>query len=510
MIDESQSPLAGSSLRIVSKVDLDDFLTREDAADVVRAASFEEIFFTVKQLGLGDSLDLLPFVTSRQIRGCIDLDCWRKDTFMPRPFMEWLAAFIQSGPEETVRALTSIDDAVVALFLKDLIEVYEVDRDDPPTGVRLIFTPDHRFGVEPMGEGEEAVIAMPVLDALFKYNPKLGSRVLSNVRYTTRMELEETAFDNKNRRLEAHGFVDYYEALSIYGGPEPGSAGLPAERGLDVEEIPGEETPGNLPAVFADTLSGADFLLDAIGRIDDPAESDRLAQELTALGNRILSANLVNLGEIEQIRPALEEMRDTLSIGMELMTGGHPERAPGVLRTSYIQTVFKVGFDRTARLRERAHALASLPQFLPAMLDSGDQGFLEGLRRFKPLFLESGRLRNFSSVAEIESAAARLAELEAMTRAMLGLFPILIDTFSRTFNTALLHLAIDGPFEPAPLDPRAVEVWMAAGMTLPTPEIPAAIAPFAERWVKEMRAELEPLRGKRLDPRFVGTVLLKL
>ena len=84
--------------------------TRPDAAHVVKHASFEEVFFTIKHIGLADSLDLLPLVSGRQIRGFIDLDCWRKDAFVRKPFMEWVAAFIQAGPEETMKAISGVDD----------------------------------------------------------------------------------------------------------------------------------------------------------------------------------------------------------------------------------------------------------------------------------------------------------------------------------------------------------------------------------------------------------------
>ena len=70
----------------------------------------------------------------------------------------------------------------------------------------------------------------------------------------------------------------------------------------------------------------------AFEQITDPVESDRFAQELTALGNRILSANLINLGELDSIRPALEEMRDFLTIGLEYLTGGRVDVAPRALR----------------------------------------------------------------------------------------------------------------------------------------------------------------------------------
>src|SRR5256712_2432414 len=248
MSDEILSPLIGSALRVEDRSQLEEFLTRPDAAHVVRNASFEEVFFTIKHVGLADSLDLLPLVSGKHVRGFIDLDCWRKDTFIRKPFMEWMAAFIQSGPEETMKAISGVDDTVVSLFLKNLIHVYEIDRDDPPTGTQLIFTPDNRFAVEPLEEGEATTIGMLMLDALFKYYPDLGTQILTKVRYTTRVEPEETAYDNKNRRLEAHGFVDYYDALSIYRTSGLGPGQGPADREKLVEEIPGEENPGNLPA----------------------------------------------------------------------------------------------------------------------------------------------------------------------------------------------------------------------------------------------------------------------
>src|SRR5436853_838197 len=244
-------PLIGSTLRVENKDQLDEFLSRPDAAHVVKTASFEEVFFTVKHVGLADSLDLLPLVSGKQVRGFIDLDGWRKDAIVRKRFMEWIAAFIQDGPEEAMKAISGVDDTVVALFLKDLVHVYEIDRDDPPTGTQLIFTPDNRFGVEPLEEGEATTIGMLMLDALFKYYPDLGTQIVTKVRYTTRIELEETAYDNKNRRLEAHGFVDYYDAISIYATSGLGQGGAPADREDATEEIPGEENPGNLPAVFA-------------------------------------------------------------------------------------------------------------------------------------------------------------------------------------------------------------------------------------------------------------------
>lgn len=507
------SPLTSSSLRIEDRHQLDEFLSRPDARKLIRAASFEEVFFTIKHIGLADSLDLLPIVTGRQVRGFIDLDCWRKDTFVRKPFMEWIAAFVQAGPEETAKALIGIDETVIALFMKDLVRVYEVERDDPPDVAVLISTPDERFAVEPIEEGEPSAIGMLIMDALFKFNPHLGTQILTLIRYTSRLELEESAFDQKTRRLEVHGFVDYYEALSIYAGYGGDRSTVAADRDTTTEDVPGEEFSGTLPAVFADSLSGGIFLLKALEYVTDPGESERIAQELTALGNRILSANLVNLGELEGVRPALEEMRDTLTIGLEYLTAGHPERTPEILRKSYIQTVFKAGFDQMAGLRDRADALVGVPAFQVSMLDSGDQEFVEGLRRFKPLMVEDSRYRNFRSLIDIEKVRVRLVALEAMTetfRVGAGGFSAVSTTFARAFNTATVRIALAGSFDFAPLTASELGKFLEHGFTLPEMDVPAAIKPFAERWWYSLRTEMEPLVGQKIDPRYIETVNIKL
>ena len=505
------SPLTGSGLRIENRTELDEFLSRDDAARLVKAASFEEVFFTVKAVGLADSMELLPIVTGRQVRGFIDLDCWRKDQFVRKPFMEWVTAFIQSGPEDTAKALSAIDEYVIALFLKELIHVYEVDRDDPPDDTEMTMTPDSRFGVQPMEDGEPTTIGMLILDALFKYNPHLGTRILTLVRYTTRLELEETGYDNKNRRLEVHGFVDYYEAMSIYAGATSGESS--SDREVAVEAIPGEETPGNLPSVFADSLSGASLLVKALESVSDPEESDRVAQELTALGNRILSANLVNLGELEGVRPALEEMRDMLTIGLEYLTGGQADRAAEALRKSYIQTIFRIGFDRIAALRRDADALLGMAGFRSELLDSTDQEFIEALRRFKPLLIEEGRYRNFRSMADVDQAHVRLQALTKMAKAFLPHVIPSSSTFARAFNTATVRAVLYGKFETMPLrvhELRDLETWLKDGFHMPAIEVPPELRPFAERWWAELEAELAPLAGKRIDPRFVQVILVEL
>jgi hypothetical protein len=112
------SPLTASSLKIKDRSQLEEFLSKPEARKTIRAASFEEVFFVIKNIGLADTLELLPIVTGRQVCGFIDLDCWRKDMFVRKPFMEWIAAFIQTGPEKPPRRSSALMKPCSRSFLR--------------------------------------------------------------------------------------------------------------------------------------------------------------------------------------------------------------------------------------------------------------------------------------------------------------------------------------------------------------------------------------------------------
>ncbi len=509
MTEDVLNPLIGSTLRIQNKQQLEEFLSLPDALKTVRDASFEQVFFTIKTLGLADSLELLALASERQVSAFLDLDCWRKDSFARKPFMEWVAAFIQTGPEGTIRALGGIDEYVIALFLKDLVEVYEIERDEPPPATELIYSPDQRFAVQQIETGDVSTIASLILDALFRFQPDLAYSILRLIRYTTRTDLEETAYQNKTRRLDIHGFVDYYEALSIYAGPEP-SETVAAPRDDDAdEEIPGEEPPQRLPTVFADSLAGAGFLLSALGNVP-PEESERLADELTALGNRILSANLVNLGEVESIRDALGEMRAFLTIGLETLSGKDLESAALAFTANHVQTVFKAGFDQLARIRDKADQLAQFPAFSVELFESPDQEFLSGLRRFKPLLWDGKQYGNFESLADVQDASARLDRLRTMVHGFLPILASTETTLRKAFNTALIRQALSGRFEPAGLSREELESFLSDGIEFPELDLPDELRPIAATWLRDLHGELEPLIGQKVDPRYVASVLMRL
>jgi hypothetical protein len=544
-----------SSLRITDRRLLEELLMRSNAGEVVRSTSYQDIFIIIKTLGLADSLELLPFTSDEQRCGFIDLDCWRKDSFHLPRFMEWLAAFIHCGPEETVRMARAIDANVLSLFLKHSIQVHLMDPEEPCPDVALFLTPDDRFGIEITGEGESAPMARLLLDALFRFDPPLGYDLIERVYWRNRVSLEEEAYQDKRRRLEQIGFVDYYDALEIYGEDHTQvhlKYRPPAHSELTVSST--------LAAMFVASLAPGHYLREALQTVQTTEEAETISQGLAALANRLLSVYSVTPGDLGKVEPALTEMRDTLNLSLEYLTRGQDSLTGGVFQRYDVQGLFKIGFNLTSQLRDQADRIfrrgnLRLEGAEDTVLEFPEAEFYAGIKRLRPLFFEGiedpskASYRHFQSLADLELAKKLLDQIDVMSAAfwrMLGtsageflvgqstLFNLSRKElrFSQIFSTAVINYLTGGVFVPLALSQKALSEFLCDGeefdldrltkrlvsavekqvkTTMDDSEQSAVTSQFARRWVTACAQELFPLMGKKqIDPRFVRSLMLRL
>ena len=557
---QTLSDFLAGSLRIGSRSDLDAFMAEPGSAERVRSAPYQDLFLAIKAVGLADSQELLLLATSGQRRGFIDLDCWRKDSFHMASFMEWMAAYMQCGPEEAAAAARAVDPNLLALFLSNNIRIHFLETDEPFPELPLILTPDQRFGIEVTGEAEGGTVARLLLDAIFRMDASLGYDLIDRVRWDNRVSMEEEAYQNKRRRLEEIGFVDYYEALSIYG--EVGPTAAPQLQGALQEEDDPHRVSSTLPALLVASLAPGEHLWRALGTIRDSRQAELISQQLAALANRILSVHSVTTGDLEKVKPALEEMRDTLNLGLERLTQGRASLAASALKQQDMLGLFRTGFSLLADLRAEAERVIHrgrlrLQGARRTLLESPQAELLDGLRRHRPLFFERAQdsrragYRNFRGLADVESTRRSLNEIEALGQIfwslMVGPGPELTPEglrqvnqgpdelrFGTLFVTAALNQVRGQPFRPDPIsvpqlqdvlknlgpsgaDPRHLADGLRAvararleslGAEMDRLEI---LNPFVESWCRTGAEELAPLRGEsEIIPQWVTTVLVSL
>jgi len=560
MPHQQLSVFASGSLRMSTRSDLEEFLENSNSADLVRKATYQDLFLAIKTIGLGDSQELLVLATQEQRCGFIDLDCWRKDSFHMASFLEWLAAYLQCGPEEAVRAARAADPQILALFLKENVDVHFLELDEDQPDLPLLLTPDQRFGIEITGEATGATITRLLLDAIFRFDPSLGYDLIDRIRWDQRISLQEDAYQNKRRRLEEIGFVDYYEALSIY--QEIGEVVTSRVETLETEDKDAQRVSSTLPALFVASLAPGQYLWRALHFIQDQREVEVVSQQLAALANRILSVHSVTPGDLEKIRPALEEMRDMLNLGFEHLTHGQTSLAPETMKQNNMQSIFRVGFNVIADLRTQADRVVSrghlrLKGVENTLLESPYGEFLDGLRRHKPLFFEGvssrqrSNYRNFSSLSDIKVARQTLWEIEMLGQVFWGCltgprpewpaksleqvnFSLDDLRFGMLFATSVLNQALGKPFWPEPMtvsemglglkklmkqgtDSRSMtERFIGAGHRqfdrLGMKRVEQDILErFIESWALAAVEELDLLHTQdSINPQWVGVILLKL
>ncbi len=558
----SKQPLAdflSGSLRIGDRTDLEDFLAQPGSAKRVRNVPYQDLFLAIKAVGLADSQELLLLATLEQRRGFIDLDCWRKDSFHRPSFMEWMAAYLQCGPEEAAVAARAVDPNLLALFLKDNIRIHMLETDEPLPELPLFLTPDQRFGIEVPGEADAATVARLLLDVIFRMDASLGYDLIDRVHWDNQVSMEEEAYQNKRLRLEEIGFVDYYEALSIYG--EVGTTAAPRHP-VALEEEDAQRVSSTLPALLVASLAPGEHLWRALGAIRDTRRAELISQQLAALANRILSVHSVTTGDLEKVKPALEEMRDTLNLGLERLTQGRAALAASALEQHDMLGLFRTGFSLLGDLRAEADGVIHrgrlrLEGAQQTLLESPQSEFLDGLRRHRPLFFEGVRdsrragYRNFRGLADVESAQRKLNEIETLGQIFWSLVagpgPELklealrqvnrrLDDlrFGTLFVTATLNHVLGKPFRPEPIgvrqfqgvlknlappgaDPRQLADGLRSVARKRLASLRAekdsleVLNPFVESWCRAGAAELAPLRGEsEIVPQWVTTVLLNL
>jgi hypothetical protein len=342
--------------------------------------------------------------------------------------------------------------------------------------------------------------------------------------------------------------VDAVQALEIYAYRDPERVkragppgGEPARPGT-----PADGEGSALPAPYAEALAAESFFERAISGVDDDPALDDLARQLAALGNRVLAADGIDVGEPEAVQGALARMRSYLSLALEHLGDGDPERArPFLLRTPLVE-IFQVGFSLTLDLQRRARRLLqegwlARPGARLELLEQPDRELLAGLERKRPALFagltDPKRVdaRDFETLEDVALARERLELIEFQGYLMLdalGLDPTTTPpsvAFATLFGCAFVHQTLGQGFRFDPVTSGEVQRLLRAGMGRAggtrrlRPEAREEARLFVEGrvmdrgapgralarrvvdpWLDQLQGELEGLDPREpVDPRFL-------
>jgi hypothetical protein len=477
MAKELEQPLTPEQLRVIraqlavasGSRRLDLILGVPNPGALVRALPADELYFTIREIGLADAIELVQLASAEQFRTFIDLDAWRHGQFEPRRALPWLRAARDGAPADSrlatrlARKMRTLDQEVVFLVLRDAIRVHDLQVEEDPEveSDQAWRTSDRSYLVDFVVEGSDYVAIRGLLDDLEAEDPFMSSRLLGALAWELPSELEESALRWRQGRLADLGYPALEEALSWYARPPSRPS-----------EAPGQ--PRRAPGFFLAPLGDRSLLARAAASLD-ALDHEALDMQLITAGNAVLVADGIDPVDLDQVRAAVTGARAMVEMGLERLAEGDEIRAAEVLTRTPVKRLFQEGFGRVLELSWRADRLyraggagrRSTPLLdaplgeLMAALSSRRPRFHPGVERPRDEWgspnVAAMEPRRFLTAGDLVLAATALELCEgmaAMARA-LGLAPTRAEgeapRLSALYLTALANQRLGRRFEPEPI-----------------------------------------------------------
>ncbi|MEE2786202.1 MAG: DUF6178 family protein [Myxococcota bacterium] len=346
---------------------LDRIISPSNSSELVKALPVDDLYAHIQKIGLDDSELILAMASGEQIRGLIDSDAWARDELQLQRLDPWLKTLMRGGPEVLGPRILDLDDSMITQVLRSSVDVIIVDDPDSfeAPDVEHVRTPDGQLCVcFPRSEARDLPVKI-FLDWLMRTNPAYCINLLVFSTASLPSTLQEDAYRWRTARMADRGYVDYYDALSIYVPLPVDTPGL-VERPPEHPEITGGHW-------LSSSIEGHERLHAAFQMLSADDRSNFQAR-LALAANMALSADRVELWDETRFAETLHRVRACLVLGIDAIGGrSTASNDAKLLRTVETPALVRIGYGR---LVEAASALtkAKRHQYL-----AGPNGPLDGV-----------------------------------------------------------------------------------------------------------------------------------
>ncbi len=534
--DDGPTPLALARARLAvasGKQKLDLIFSAPDPRAFVRGLPAEDLYFAVREVGLADAADVVGLASPAQFRAFVDLDAWSHDRLDGARVLAWLRLAREGAPTPAEFRLLrlGLDLDLLVLVLKTQTSIHALEEEPDPvlTSDNWVRSAEGKYLIEITATGDDGATARQLIEDFIDENPFEATRLFEAVRWELESELEESCLRWRQGRVRDLGFPALEEALAIWR-PLP-DGWRPREVAPDAGRVSG------VPALLLAGRTRALFLDRVAEELPDEARG-AFNEGLVYLLNCALVADGIDPKDLDLARSSLAAARDTLSLGLELSSGGEPGRALAVLVSTPPVELFRVAVTRLLDVQREADRAARPLLFgsgAQVALDTPDAETLAGLRRKRLRLFEGADWRPLRDRADLDRAVETIARARQAAAVLAGIgidparaselaeqagrAPTAISASQLALTAAVrttLELTALGPLTAEDLkevgrlfDGEKLSGSARAGLERFFDERAPAATPVTREWVARLEAELgPPLARGGLDARFVEVILV--
>lgn len=386
-------------------------LATAESRSQIRKLPPAQLYFAVKQMA-GESLErLLPHITEEQWSLILDLDVWNKDRLRIGSFLYWGSLLLKADKAVAQKLFRGTDPDMWELAFRRDLKVFARTEEDEfesetVSGREWMHSPDRNYLIFLPRNPEKAKLYRALLRQMHELYPERFRLLLSESLVRTPMELEESAYQERVRRIETLGFQDYFEAAELYGYRKEESF-LPDKKWDSPEQVQ------TLPdALRSDQASGM-LLLRALASVEDEREAGFLLEELFYVCNKLLAADRVSPSRPQRLKSKIRKALSTINLGLDFWSGSNYARAAQGVRKHYLAAYFQIGHSRLMDLQREARARLTDGRPEPG---SFAEAFVAGLLRPFPAlaFLEDDRIKRrfFETLEDLQASRSFLHNID--------------------------------------------------------------------------------------------------
>jgi hypothetical protein len=399
------------------KQKLDLIIESKHPQKIVSQLHPQELFLAVAELGAESANELISLANAEQITTFFDLDCWDNDQLSSVLSLHWLELLLNCGEAKICELVKTVAPEILALFLKKHLEIIRgieaYDDDDAENARRLESLYDiHYFSED----------AAKIIGAMLKVWQEQAQEdyllIMEMIRSEILSALEEENFQEHNKRLTDLGITPQSEAKKLYAAIDPEAIDIIPKHDFSLEAegfaaptaLLSLAKPGNLLAtILAEGLDHA------------------TANELMMLANRKMSADNTDISSTSAVKESLQEVFDTLNLGLEFLASDNSTKAAEIFHSSYLIQLFQVGYNLLRVEKDRARKLCK--SVIYQFLDYPEMLFIDSFMQ-QPACVyheanndQKSYLTPIKSLAELQFIRTRLTQLESLEDLFLNKVP---------------------------------------------------------------------------------------